>query len=454
MKRRVLVSLLAICLIMSPVSAFAQTESPNENAHSPEMKISDSLYEKNEIADEEKTVFEYDRTEQEVLNTAPIIGCEAAYVADPVSGKIFYEKNAHQKRYPASTTKILTALVVLENCSMDEMVKVSKSAIDAIPAGYSNAGLKVGEEQSVYTMLQALLIPSANEAAYALAEHVSGSVKAFADLCNKRAKELGCEKLHFVNPNGVHDNDHYCTAYDLYLIAKECQKYDVFNEIVKTTSFTVPASKLYNKADRTYSNTNELILPTSASYFFPYCTGIKTGHTTPAGECLVSSAEKDGLNLICVVLKGTITSRGVNERFYDSKKLMEFVYNKFTYKQIANKEKPLGQIEVKHAKSGVKTLDYYAASDLYSITPNSTAYENIEPEIEIDEAVKAPIKANQVLGTATYKIDGLIYSTNIIAKEDIEKKPYTLYFAAAGILIILIAAVVAIIMKKKKTSEE
>ena len=435
--------------MLSPFTALAQTETPNENAYSPETAFFDSLYEKDEIANEEKAVFERNSNGQTMQTNAPDIGCEAAYIADPVSGKVFYEKNAHQKRYPASTTKILTALVVLENCSMDEMVKVSKTAIDLMQPGYSNAGLVAGEEQSVYTMLQALLIPSANEAAYALAEHVSGSAKAFADLCNKRAKELGCENLHFVNPNGVHDNNHYCTAYDLYLIAKECRKYDVFNEIVKTTSFSVPPSKLYTENNRTYTNTNELILPDSASYYLPYCTGIKTGHTTQAGECLVSSSSKDGINLICVVMKGSITDKGINERFYDSKRLMEFVYNKFSYKQIANKEKPLGQVEIKGAKNGVKALDYYAAADLFSIVPNSAEFENIEPEIEIDETVKAPIKANQVLGYATYKIDGLNYSTNIIAREDIEKSNIGLYIAIGAIAVVLLAAIIIIIKKRK-----
>ncbi|MBQ9530686.1 MAG: D-alanyl-D-alanine carboxypeptidase [Eubacterium sp.] len=337
------------------------------------------------------------------------------------------------------------------------MVKISKSAVDEILPGYSNANLQVGEEQSVYTMLQALLIPSANEAAYALAEHVSGSAEAFAKLCNKRAKELGCKKLHFVNPNGVHDNNHYCCAYDLYLIARECQKYETFNEIVKTSSFSVPPSKIYKKNDRTYQNTNELIIPTSANYYFPSCTGIKTGHTTPAGECLVSSSSKDGLNLICVVLHGQIKSNGINERFSDSKRLFEYVYNKYSYKKIADKSEPLGQIEVKGATDNIKSINYYIQTDINSISPNSSEFENIKPEITIEESIKAPIKQNQVLGTATYKIDGLNYSTNIISRDNIEKMSYGIYIVISiliiiGFLIIIIALRKKEIIKSKKAA--
>ena len=415
MKKSFLIVLFALCFTLTPISVLAQTAEAN-------IKYSDSLYEQNEIAQAPRLTFEYNKDEQSKNSNAPEIGCKAAFLADPESGKIFYEKNAHEKMYPASTTKILTALIVLENCNVEEKVKISQKAVDLIPEGYSNANLKPGEEHTVYTLLQALLIPSANEAAYALAEHVSGSIDAFAELSNKRAKELGCETLHFVNPNGVHDDSHYCSAYDLYIIAKECRKYDVFNEIVKSKSFTVPPTEIYKNNDRKYENTNELLLPSSSCYY-SHCTGIKTGHTTPAGECLVSGSSKDGLDLICVVLGGEIKQNGINERFYDSKKLLEYVYENYSYKTFAKKYQSYGKRIIENATKDTSTLDTYILTDIKSLAPNEINAKNVVYETELPEVLEAPIKQNQVLGKVTYRVDGFIYSTNIVASHDVEKKP-------------------------------
>ena len=368
-------------------------------------------------------------------------------MADPVSGKVFYEKNAHKRMYPASTTKILTALLVLENCDPRDMVTVSKRAIDLMPSGYSNANLKAGEQFSVYTMLQALLIPSGNEAANALAEHVSGSVEAFAALCNERAKALGCETLHFVNPNGVHDKRHFCSAYDLYLIAKECQKYKVFNEIVQTKSFTVPATEVYPAADRHYNNTNQLLF--EGSYYLPDCTGIKTGHTPQAGECLVASCSGDDLNLISVVLGGRILG-STNERFSDSKKLLEFVYDNYAFKLIADKAVPLAKVSVRNAVADQEMLDVVIRTDICCVAPNGITPDNVHSELNLAEDIKAPIRQNQVLGTVVYNVDGLVFETNIVASRDVEKKPFWLYNTLFALGVLLIVLIITLIMKKLK----
>ena len=249
--KKILIAFLTIIILLSPISIYAEND----------MLI---------ITQETNTTIEYHPEEQQIIDNIPKIGCKAVYVAEPITGKIIFEKNAHDKMYPASTTKILTALLALEKCDMAEKAVVSQRAIDLVPEGYSDARLRVGEEIAISDLLYALLIPSANEAANVIAEHISGSVEEFAELSNNRAKELGCEILHFTNPNGIHDDDHYCCAYDLYLIAKECRKYDLFNEIVKTKKFTLPATNLYPTADRTFTNTNELLL--SGIYNYQYCT--------------------------------------------------------------------------------------------------------------------------------------------------------------------------------------
>lgn len=447
--KKVCIFVLTVILVFTPVSAFANDDAVRKQFAEGTYKYSDSLYKKDEISSGARLTFDYVRSEQKKNTKAPEIGCKAAYVADPITGKVFFEKNAHEKMYPASTTKILTALVVLENCSTEDKVYVSQNAINLTPEGYSNADLVAGEEHSVYTMLQALLIPSANEAAYALAEHVSGSVSKFADLCNKRAKELGCEKLHFVNPNGIHDDNHYCTAYDLYLIAKECQKYEAFNEIVKQTSFTLPSSNVYPKNDRTFSSTNAMIKP-SDKYYLKYCTGIKTGHTTPAGECLVASSSNEDLNLISVVLGGS-KKNGKNERFGDTKEILEYIYNNYQFKIIADKTKPLDEVNVADAVNGQETLSVVIQTDIYTVAPSEITSEIVVPKIDLKDEIKAPVSKNQVLGTVTYKIDGLNYSTNIVANNDVERKPYFLYntLVVLGATIIILI-IVLIIMKTKK----
>ena len=422
MKKKSLISILVFCMIFIPINVYAS--------------IIINL--------------EYKPEQQQIMENVPKIGCKAAYVVNPETGKIFYEKNAHEKMYPASTTKILTALIVLENCKLTDTAIVSKTALDLVPSGYSNANLQVGEELTIETLLQALLIPSANEAANVLAEHVSGSVEEFANLCNNRAKELGCETLNFINPNGLHDENHYCSAYDLYLIAKECQHFDAFNEIVKTKSFKIPATSIHQANDRVFTNTNALILTNSTSYYYPYCTGIKTGHTTPAGECLVASSSKDDINLISVVLGGGTNSKGLNERFYDTKQLFEFVYNSYSYKEIAKEKNVITNINVKKATKETSSLDAIIDTNISTIVPNNIDVSQIPSKIDIKENIAAPIKQNEVLGYVTYEVDGLNYTEKILASHEVIKKPYWIYNSLILGAILLIILIIAILLKKRK----
>ena len=419
MKKNILISILFICIIFTPISVYA-----NQLVYKPE--------------------------QQQTIENIPQIGCKAAYIVNPSTGKVFYEKNAHQKMYPASTTKILTALVVLEKCKLTDTAKVTQNAIDLVPSGVSNIYLKPGEELTISALLHTLLIPSANEAANVLAEHVSGSVEAFVELCNTRAKELGCETLHFVNPNGLHDENHYCSAYDLYLIAKECQKYDAFNEIVKTKSYKIPPTNVHHANDRTVTNTNSLLFSNSPSYYYPYCTGIKTGHTTPAGECLVASSSKDGINLISVVLGGGTNSKGLNERFYDTKQLFELVYDNYSYKEITKEKNVITTINVEKATKETASLDLIIDKSISTIIPNNLDVSQIQSKIDLKEKIVAPIKQNEELGYVTYEVDGLNYTEKILASHEVIKKPYWIYNSLILGAILLIILIIAILLKKRK----
>lgn len=424
MRKKVLVYVLIIFMIILPISVYAENNV-------------DSNYDANYKAN---VTLKYNKEEQKKLENIPNVGCKAVYIANPDTGKVIYEKNAHEKMYPASTTKVLTALLTLENCKMTDKAVVSQHAIDLVPEGYSNASLKAKEEHTIKDLLYALLLPSANEAANVLAEHISGSIEEFAQLCNKRAKELGCETLNFVNANGLHDENHYCSAYDLYLIAKECQKYDVFNEIVKTKTYSLPSTKLYT-GKRILNNTNELLLP--GTYYYSHCTGIKTGHTTPAGECLVASSSYNDMNLICVVLGGNLkNSLGLNERFYDTKKLFEFTYNNYSIKQIAKYGQSVATIKVKKASKENDIVDAIVDTNISAILPNDIEKENISSEISINEDIVAPIKKNQVLGQITYYADGIAYTTNVIAGNSVEMRIWVQVLVVTllifGIVIIII----------------
>jgi D-alanyl-D-alanine carboxypeptidase len=277
------------------------------------------------------------------------ISADSAILVEVSTGRIIYEKNSTTQMYPASTTKMMTAILALENCDLQEMVTVSESAISNIPSGYVTSNLQVGEEISVNDLLYALMLPSANDAAYVLAEHIAGSVDAFADMMNIKAREIGCTGTHFVNPNGIHDSRHYSTAYDLYLIANYCMKNENFRTIVSTKEYTLPATNAYANTDRSFTTTNDLINPDKSNYY-KYAIGIKTGYTSMAGSCLVSEVSRDGLDFIAVVLN----SDSDDKRFSDSIKLFDYAYDNYTLTKVKEKNTVIETIEIEKCYKGNK----------------------------------------------------------------------------------------------------
>lgn len=256
----------------------------------------------------------------------PDLVCGAAIVMDATTGQILYEKNAYEKKYPASITKILTTLVALEHgVNFDETITMSENAIWGIERDSTNIGLDVGEKVTVRDIIYATMVKSANECAYAVAELVAGDIESFANLMNKRIEEIGCTSTHFVTPNGLHDDNHYTCAYDMALITKEALKNDTFREIAGTLSYVVPETNLADET-RPLWNGNKMINPAEASYY-EYCKGGKTGYTSMANNTLVTYAEKDGLELICVILD----CDGWKYTYTDSKALYNYCYNNYTY---------------------------------------------------------------------------------------------------------------------------
>ena len=264
---------------------------------------------------------------------------EAAILIEQETGKILYKKNIDNKMYPASTTKILTAIIAIENCDMFEKVVASKEAIRSVKTGYSNAAIQVGESFTVEELLKVLMVHSANEAGNILAEHISGSVEEFAKLMNVKAKQIGCKNSNFVNPHGVHDENHYTTAYDLALIGRYAMQNEKFREIVSCMECSLPNTELWTEehsdryGERKFYNTNDLMLQNS-KYYYPYVNGIKSGYTTPAKNCLVTGSNRYGFELIAVVLHAETTSSGESARNIDTINLLEYGYNNFNKEDI------------------------------------------------------------------------------------------------------------------------
>ena len=377
------------------------------------------------------------------------LNSEAAILVEISTGRIIYEKNSTKKLYPASTTKILTAILVIENCNLNDLVTVRQSALDNIPTGYVTCNLQVGEELSVKDLLYALMIPSANDAAYVLAEHVAGSVDNFSVMMNDKAREIGCKTTHFVNPNGIHDDSHYSTAYDLYLLANYAMKNETFRNLVAATEYTLPATEKYPNEDRILKTTNELLNKNSRNYYYKNAIGIKTGYTSKAGNCLVATSSRDGLEFIAVVLNGGTTEDGLNSRYVDSKKLFEYAYDNFTLTKIIEKGSVVQTLEVEKGTKETKFLDLVIDETITVVNNKSIDMNRVIPEITLKEMIEAPISAGDTIGTIKYKVDDIEYSAKLLAKTNVERVDYSMYFIIAGLLLLMFALSVMKSSRKK-----
>ena len=355
----------------------------------------------------------------------------AVIAIDANSELIFYEKNKDKKMYPASTTKILTSIIIIENCNLDEKIVISESSISSIPEGYQIANLVPGEEISIKDLLTIFLVYSANDCGYVLADYYAGSIEAFSEIMNQTAEKIGCKNSHFVNPSGIHNINHYSTAYDLSLIAKYCMKNDIFKSIVSMPKCTIPAT---NKSEnREYSNTNEL-LNKNSKFYVEDCLGIKTGYTKDSGNCLISCFFKNNIETICVVLGAPNIDNNYSSRFIDSINLYNFVYSNYSYKNIVNKYDIIKNIEIKNASSKNKDLILVAEKDINILLKSDLTIS--EPIVEIKDNITAPIKENTILGSISYKIDDNIYTCNLVSANHVDPDNYTIYIIIVVFIII------------------
>ena len=336
------------------------------------------------------------------------LSSESAILMDAESGKILYEKNIQEKLPMASMTKIMSMLLIMEsinagNLNYEETVLISENASGM---GGSQVFLQAGEEYTVDDLLKCIAVSSANDAVVAMAEKISGGVDAFVELMNKRAKELGANNTNFTNPHGLDDENHYSTAYDMALIAKELLKHE---EILKYTSIYEDYLTKPDGSQVWLVNTNRLVR------FYDGVDGLKTGYTTEAGYCLTATAKKEDLRLISVVMK----SPSAENRSSDTSTLLSYGFNSFKSNVIYSKDDSLGSVRVEKGK--ISEVDVYLkedATEILSVTEKPADYTF---NIKVDK-IEAPVKANTVIGTAEI-IDNngnIIDEVEIIVKEDIE----------------------------------
>lgn len=246
----------------------------------------------------------------------PEIAAQGAIIIDANTGQVLFEKNGYTQYYPASITKVMTALVVLEYCNLDEVVTFSKTATTNLESGSVSLGIVEGDKLTVEQALYGFILKSANEIGNGLAEHVAGTNVAFAELMNAKAKELGCLNTNFVNPHGLNDSNHKTTPYDMALILSAAMENETFCEINNTFNYQFPATKEY--AARTISITHKMLDPDNTSYYYPGIIAGKTGYTSLAGNTLVTGVERDGIRLAAVVMKSSST------HYTDTKALLDY----------------------------------------------------------------------------------------------------------------------------------
>lgn len=386
-------------------------------------------------------------------STIPDTYSSACLLMEESTGKILYSKNANSIMYPASTTKIMTAILTLEKCNLSDTAVVSHNAVFSIPSGYSTASLVEGEVLTIEQLLNVLLIPSANDAAVVLAEHIAGSVEAFSDMMNSKAVELGCLNTHFVNPNGIHNENHYSTAYDLALIGRYAMQFPTFKEISSKTRYTLPITNAYSKEDRIFNTTNDLIKPNYSSsptnYYYKYTTGGKTGYTDPAGQCIVATATKDNISLIAVTLHGDFTEDNLSQRALDCKALFEYGFNNFSMVSIAQKGDVASNMKVPNATKDSSSLDLLYSDDIYAFVPNGFDTSSVTPNIKLSSAF-APIAQDTVLGTISYDIDGSNYSCNLLASHEVYKNQFAKTAMELALLLIFLILLSKVLKRKKR----
>lgn len=370
-RRRILAAVLAAALAAAPSAAVRADEE------------TDAPMDQREIERQTAYAIPPDTNSLAGWPQGPSVYGDSAIVMDMDSGAIVYGKQIDKRHYPASITKLLTALVALENSQLTDEVLFSDDSVSFLEYGDAHIGMTPGEIISMEDAYYGMLLASANEVSYAVAENVGrlmgGDYNTFIQKMNDRSAELGCTGSHWMNANGLHDENHYTTAHDMALITSAVYQYDEYREVVQTLSHTIPPTNLVNES-RTFQQNHKMLWPKNDNYY-EYCTGGKTGYTDQARTTLVTTADNGNLRLAAVVLYDF-----GNDAYIDTRAMFDYVYNNFSKVMLADQETP-------------EEIDAYSENDSYVLLPAGIEFGDLEKEIEITDEQSRE-------GTVTYTYQG------------------------------------------------
>lgn len=343
------------------------------------------------------------------VTTTPHIEAPVAVLMDAETGIIIYDKNMHEIKYPASLTKLMTALMLLEHAdnNFNQRVFMSRNAVFSIPRGSSHIAMNEDETLSVDEALYAIMLESANEVSNAIAEHVAGDLDTFADMMTKRAHELGAINTNFTNAHGLHHNDHYTTAYDMALIMQELVKYEKFLEVINTKTYTIPPTEK-QPLERILNNSHRMIQP--GNFYHEYTIGGKTGFTNEALHTLATYGKKDEVSLIAVVLE--------NQRlvsYTDTKNLLDYGFTMFNNVEIFNTEDFAHDLSLVQNIDGetieIASIPIVAESSITKNLPTNIDLNEIETEIDLPAYIYPPVTKDLVVGQLIFKYNDTIIDT-------------------------------------------
>ncbi len=379
------------------------------------------------FAEEESGTAEQTQTSQQDLQSSeeesdPLnLVAQSAIMIDAETGIILYDKECHERLYPASITKIMTTLLALENSKPTDVITHSHNAVFGIGPGSSHIGMREGEQITMEQALNGIMLASANEVCMAVAEFIDSDVDKFVERMNKKAAELGALDTHFNNPHGFHDDNHYTTAYDMSLFMQEAIKNKDFVKLISTLEYTIPETNIVNEK-RPLTNKNKMIQPWSP-FYYEYCVGSKTGFTDEAGNTLVTFGEKDGIKLITVVMKdqGTAT-------YTDTKTLLEYGFSLYENKKILSPgdfSKPVKVVQKYNDRSYELGEVNAVLEDSVSVNvPNFVDTSKIKLNENIKDELEPTIKKSDVIGSLDILYDSKkIASADLVSDKTIEAIP-------------------------------
>ena len=358
----------------------------------------------------------------------PALDAAVALLVDMDNGAVLFGRNERESRPPASMVKIMTALMAIEayergDIGLTDLCTVNESAFSDIDEDGSTAGFQVGEQLPFEALLYSIMLVSANEGCNVIAEAVDGTVASFVARMNVRAKELGCESTNFTNTHGMPDENCYSTAYDLYLITMEAMTHNLFKRICSSKNYVIPATNL--SEERVIRNGNSL-LNSDSTYYYEYASGVKTGYTASAGYCAITTAAKDGRNLLSVILgaqSGLAEDGRTEVRSYtDTKRLMNWGFDNFNYRDLLTTMKLMAEIPVKLGR-GASSVVLRPEKNVVALLPGDADLSQVklEPKLYDEGPLTAPVEKGAVLGEVTVTFNGQNYGTvNLIANTAVE----------------------------------